>query len=196
MAVAAPFAILPVAFPAHAQERIPIDIGPLEGEESPPAVVDILVPPPVPEAPTAAEALECENAADAGEISGEIVVCRKITDPSQRYAGSYEAWLADYAERTKNHNAPGTPDVAGGGIFRGPPSVSGLCFLPPCPKDPALLIDVESLPPPPVGSDAWWQAKGITPRGSDGELTPEARRLLEAELVLPPRPDFSKEDRE
>lgn len=187
-----PLALLAAAAPVAGQERIPIDIGPLEGEASPPAVVDILAPPAVSGAPTAAEALECENAADAGEISGEIVVCRQIIDNSQRYAGSHEAWLAQYAERTKNHNAPGTPDVAGGGIFRGPSTVSGLCFLPPCPRDPALLIDVEALPPPPVDSDAWWLALGIVPRGADGELTPEARRILEAELGLPPKPDFGK----
>ncbi len=186
--------LLVASAPAVAgQERIPIDIGPATGEASPPARVDILVPPSVPGAPTAAETLECENAADAGEISGEIVVCRSIIDNSNRFSGSREAWLADYAERSRNHNAPPTPDVAGAGIFRGPPSVSGLCFIPPCPKDPALLIDVEALPPPPVGSDAWWQAQGITPRGNDGDLTPEARRLLEAQLVLPPKPDFSKE---
>ncbi|MEE4315540.1 MAG: hypothetical protein V2I74_01010 [Erythrobacter sp.] len=181
------------AAPVAGQERIPIDIGPATGDASPPAQIDILAPPPVPDAPTAAETLECDSAADAGEISNEIVVCRSISDASQLYAGSHEAWLADYAERTRYHNAPRTPDLAGEGIFRGPPSVSGLCFIPPCPRDPALLIDVAALPPPPVDSDAWWQARGITPRNRNGKLTAAARRILEAELVLPPRPDFSSE---
>ncbi|MEM7688546.1 MAG: hypothetical protein AAF291_05965 [Pseudomonadota bacterium] len=183
------------AAPALAQERIPIDLGPApeatKGE--PPEVVDILAPPSTPGAPTAAQTLECDEEAEAGEISGEIVVCRKKVDTSDRFAGSYSAWLLDYAERSKNYNMPGTPDVAGGGIFRGEPSVSGMCFIPPCPKPPAVLIDVEALPPPPVGSDAYWQSKGFSARPGEGELTPEARRLLEEELALPPKPDFSDE---
>ena len=177
-----------------AQERIPIDLGPAE-EQGAPDTIDILVEPTVPGSPTASHNLECENAADAGEISGEIVVCRKIVSNADRLSGSHSQWLKDYAERTKYQDAPPTPNVDGSGLPFGLAPLVEIkgCFIPPCPKDPALLIDVEALPPPPVGSDAYWQALGITPRGEDGELTPEAKRILEGELGLPPKPDFSKE---
>lgn len=191
---AAALGLIALGAPLASQERIPIDLGPDTPSAAPegPVKLDILAAPSAPETPTAAQARECDDANEAGEISGEIVVCRKLVDNSERLAGSYEAWLADYGELSKNFNAIPAPDVAGAGIFRGEPTVSGLCFIPPCPKDAALLIDVEALPPPPVGSDAYWQSLGLNPRGEDGELTPEARRLLEAELGLPPKPDFSE----
>jgi hypothetical protein len=76
--------------------------------------------------------------------------------------------------------------VAGEGIFRGQPTVSGLCFIPPCPKDAALMIDVEAIQTPPAGSDADRVAKGLAPlNGDDAPLSDEARRRVEAELGLP-----------
>lgn len=184
--------------PVAGQERIPIDLGPDEDADEdagPPRTIDVLARPTVPGAPTAAQDLECENASDAGEISGEIVVCRKIISNADRLSGSHSQWLKDYAERTKYQDAPPPPNVDGSGLPFGMAPLVEIkgCFIPPCPKDPALMIDVEALPPPPVGSDAYWQSVGIIPRGEDGELTAEAKRILEAELVLPPKPDFSKE---
>ena len=185
-----------VAAPLTAQTRIPIDLGPDAATPSaPPPVVDILVDPPDPDRPTPAQALECEDEVEASAISGEIVVCRKIVDNSDRLSGSYADWLNDYAERTANIGAPSAPDDDGTGL---PPGMAALvtingCFLPPCPTPPAVLIDVEALPAPPIGSDAYWRAKGLAARGHEGELTPEARRMLEAELGLPPKPDFGDE---
>lgn len=192
----AALAICMIAFgsPVAGQERIPIDLGPAD-EAGAPDAIDILVEPSVAGAPTAAQSFECEDASDAGEFSGEIVVCRKIISHADRFSGSHSQWLKDYAERTKYQDAPPPPNVDGSGLPYGMAPIVEIkgCFIPPCPKDPALLIDVEALPPPPLGSDAYWQALGIIPRGEDGELTAEARRILEAELVLPPKPDFSKE---
>jgi hypothetical protein len=175
------------ADPAPAPERVPIDLGPDAPASEPPRQIDILVPPQVSEAANAAEIKACADQTERGVVAGEIVVCRELpADTSQLYSGSREAWLKDYAERTQNAGTLPPPDVAGPGIFRGEPTVSGLCFIPPCPKDPALIIDVEAIPLPPAGSDAERVAQGLTPvEGDDAPLSKEDRGRVEAELGLP-----------
>jgi len=171
--------------------RIPIDLGPdAPTSAEPPQQIDILVPPQVSEAADAVELKQCAEDSERGVVSGEIVVCRELpADTSQLYSGSREAWLKDYAERTMNAGTLPPPDVAGPGIFRGPATVSGLCFIPPCPKDAALIVDVEAIPPPPEGSDAERVAKGLAPvESDDAPLDDEARRRVEAELGLPEAP--------
>ena len=170
--------------------RIPIDLGPDAPVSEPPQQIDILVPPQASEAADAVELKQCAEDTERGVVSGEIVVCRELpADTSQLYSGSREAWLKDYAERTMNAGTIPPPDVAGPGIFRGPATVSGLCFIPPCPKDAALIVDVEAIPPPPEGSDAERVAKGLAPvEGDDAPLDDEARRRVEAELGLPEAP--------
>lgn len=167
--------------------RVPIDLGPDAPVAEPPQQIDILVPAQVSEAANAAEIKECEDQRERGVVSGEIVVCRELpADTSQLYSGSREAWLKDYAERTQNAGTLPPPDVAGPGIFRGPATISGLCFIPPCPKDPALIVDVEAIPPPPSGSDAERVAQGLAPVESDDTpLDEQTRRKVEAELGLP-----------
>ena len=170
--------------------RIPIDLGPDAPVSEPPQQIDILAPPQVSEAADAVELKQCAEDTERGVVSGEIVVCRQLpADTSQLYSGSREAWLKDYAERTQNAGTIPPPDVAGPGIFRGPASISGLCFIPPCPKDAALIVDVEAIPPPPEGSDAERVAQGLAPvEGDDTPLSDEDRRRLEAELGLPEAP--------
>jgi hypothetical protein len=150
-----------------------------------PVVLDAEAP--APEAPTATMVKECEQQREAGVVAGEIVVCREVVvDNSQRFSGSHAAWLAAYAARTQGANTIPPPDVAGPGIFRGEPSISGLCFIPPCPAEPALMIDVAAIPPPPPGSDAERVAQGLAPReADDAPLSDEDRRRKEAELGLP-----------
>lgn len=130
---------------------------------------------------------DCEDEADAGKISGEIVVCRQLGEASD---GSWnkEEWQRDYARRTQGGS---TPDVAGGGIFRGPATVSGMCVIPPCPPEAAIMIDVEALPEAPAGSDADRIARGLPPLGRDSEMTPEEiqRRRRELGLDAPPVPE-------
>lgn len=167
--------------------RIPIDLGPDAPESGPPEQIDILAPPPSTEAANAAIVKECEDQREAGVVAGEIVVCRALEiDTTQLYSGSREAWLKDYARRTQGANTIPPPDVAGPGIFRGPPTISGLYFIGPCPKDAALIVDVEAIPPPPEGSDAERVAQGLAPReGDDAPLSEDDRRRVEAELGLP-----------
>lgn len=167
--------------------RIPIDLGPDAPVSEPPQQIDILAPQPTSEAADAVELKECADQTERGVVQGEIVVCRELpADTSQLYSGSREAWLKDYAARTQG---PSTPDVAGPGIFRGEPTISGLCFIPPCPKDPALMIDVEAIETPPEGSDAERVAKGLAPvEGDDAPLGADARARIEDELGLPETP--------
>ncbi|MBA4768145.1 MAG: hypothetical protein H2049_11015 [Porphyrobacter sp.] len=173
-----------------ARPRIPIDLGPDAPVSEPPQQIDILAPPQVSEAADAVELKQCAEDTERGVVSGEIVVCRELpADTSQLYSGSREAWLKDYAERTQNAGTLPPPDVAGPGIFRGPATISGLCFIPPCPKDAALIVDVEAIPPPPEGSDAARVAQGLAPvEGDDAPLSDEDRRRVEAELGLPEAP--------
>ena len=171
--------------------RVPIDLGPdAPTSAEPPQSIDILAPPPASEAANAAIVRECEERREAGVVAGEIVVCRELAMPTdQLYSGSREAWLKAYGDRTQEANTVPPPDVAGPGIFRGPATFSGMCFIPPCPKDPALIVDVEAIPPPPAGSDAERVAQGLVPvEGDDAPLSPEERRRKEADLGLPEAP--------
>lgn len=130
---------------------------------------------------------DCEEEADAGRIAGEIVVCRQLGEATD---GSWnrEEWQQEYARRTQGEQPV---DVAGGGIFSGPATVSGLCVIPPCPPEASIMIDVEALPEAPEGSDADRIANGLPPLGRDAELTPEeiARRRRALGLEAPPIPE-------
>lgn len=130
---------------------------------------------------------DCEEENDAARVAGEIVVCRRLGEASD---GSWdkEEWERDYARRTQGGS---TPDVAGGGIFSGPATVGGLCLIPPCPPEQAIMIDVEALPEAPEGSDADRIARGLPPLGEDPEPTPEeiARRRRALGLEAPPIPE-------
>lgn len=52
------------------------------------------------------------------------------------------------------------PDVAGGGIFKGKATASGMCVVGPCPPEQPLIIDLSAIPEAPEGSDADKIAKG------------------------------------
>ncbi len=186
-----PSRLPPPASPEKSEPpRIPIDLGEDPWPADPPQTIDILAPPPTSEAASAAVLKECADSREAGIVSGEILVCREAEeDTSQSFSGSHEAWLKAYAERTQNAGTLPPPDVAGEGIFRGPATISGLCFIPPCPKDPALMIDVEAIETPPAGSDAERVANGLAPREADNApLDAEARKRIAAELGLPEAP--------
>lgn len=178
-----------------AQERVPIDLGDsAPGSALPSGPIDILVPPPATEAANAAVVKECKDQREAGVVGGEIVVCRALeVDTTHLYSGSREDWLSRYARKTQGANTIPPPDVAGRGIFRGPPTFTGFCFIPPCPKDPALIVDVEAIETPPPGSDAERVAQGLAPlEADDAPLSAEERRRMEADLGLPEAPKASE----
>lgn len=99
----------------------------------------------------------------APSTSDEIVVCAEEEDQDQfRVKSSSE--LDPTSEEAIKDGLPRAPDVGGPGIFKGKPTVSGLCFIPPCPKDPAYIVDFSELPETPEGSDADRVGRGLAPR--------------------------------
>lgn len=148
-------------------------------------VLDLMITVPKPESDRLLEE-DCEEEADAARIANEIVVCRQLGEGTD---GSWnkEEFEQGYAQRTQGEKPV---DVAGGGIFRGPATVSGLCIIPPCPAEAALIIDVEALPQAPEGSDADRIARGLPPLGRDEDQSPEEiqRRRRAAGLDAPDIP--------
>lgn len=123
---------------------------------------------------------DCTEEQEAAIISGEILVCRRIVDRSQyRYSSDDDA-ESRYARETMDKGDLRPPDVAGAGIFKGPATMSGLCFVPPCPKPPAYIIDFAALPETPPGSDADRVGRGLAPLG-DGQEQPSQQDDPEVE---------------
>ena len=138
--------------------------------EAPPAPrINVLVTVPRGEV-NQAQVQECENSADAGTISGEIVVCRQIgNDGSNSLSSSRAEAQKRYAQETAFKGAPRTPEA-----FGIPDNGKGIGFggVPP----PALMIDVAALPKAPAGSDADRIARGLPPLNDDGELSEEQEK--------------------
>lgn len=182
----------PAQPPTAEPPRIPIDLGPDAPTSEPPQQIDILSTPPATEAANEAVLKECEEQREVGIVAGEIVVCRQLEVPTdQLFSGSREAWLKAYAERTQGAGTIAPPDVDGTGLPGGMAPLVTIrgCFIPPCPKDAALMIDVEAIEASPEGSDADRVAKGLAPvEADDAPLSDEARRRVEAELGLPEAP--------
>jgi hypothetical protein len=183
-------AVLAVAAPVGAQDD--------NSATTPPPAQPAATPAPVPPRPrinvlvtvprgdsNQAELRECRDDADAGTISGEIVVCREVGDKSaDALTGSREETQKRYAEETAFKGAPPAPDV-----FGIPDNGKGIGFggVPP----PVLIIDVAALPKAPAGSDADRIARGLPPLGQDGELSEEEekarREAAGIKTTVPPR---------
>lgn len=195
VALPASFGLAPFAVPALAQE--PAEASPA-AEELPVLEPDegrlILDSPEQPERdPVLAE--RCEDEADVARIAGEIIVCRdlgKATDGAWNKAD----WERRYAAETQGIkpvqvDGSGLQFPAEGSLATITFTVRGVCAVPPCAPEPALLIDVAALPEAPPGSDADRIARGLPPLGKDPNED-EIRRRRE-DLGLPP-PRFTDED--
>jgi hypothetical protein len=138
-----------------------------------------------------AQVRECVDRADAGTISGEIVVCREIAVDNSALTGDRAASQKRYAEQTAFKGAPPPPD-----LFGIPDNGGGISFggVPP----PALFIDVEALPKAPAGSDADRIARGLPPLGRDDDLSEEEekarREAAGITTTLPPRPERKRKN--
>lgn len=88
---------------------------------------------------------------------GEITVCAPDED---EFRVKSSADLDPDSAAALNDGRLHTPDVAGGGIFKGKSTMSGMCMIPPCPPEQPYLIDLSSIPEAPAGSDADKIAKG------------------------------------
>lgn len=165
--------------------------GPASGEEgepredASPSRINLAVTVPSGEV-NEAQAQQCVDEADAGQISGEIIVCRRLGQSGENsLSGSRAEAQKRYAEETAFKDAPRTPNVSGL-----PDNGRGISVgkVPP----PALIIDVEALPDAPAGSDADRIARGLPPLGQDENLTEEEIRKRREKLGLPP-PAFEKQ---
>lgn len=130
---------------------------------------------------------ECEDEADAGTISGDIIVCRRRGSSGEERFSSREDAKRRYAEETAFKDAPRAPDMFGIADNGKGISIGG---TPP----PPLIIDVGALPEAPAGSDADRIARGLPPLGQDEELSEEEIRKRRDALGLPP-PKFEKKPR-
>jgi nucleotide-binding universal stress UspA family protein len=147
-----------------------------------PAPINIMITVPRGEV-NEAEMQECEDEADAGTISGDIIVCRARGSSGENRFSSREEAQRRYAEQTAFKDAPPPPDM-----FGIPDNGKGIGIggVPP----PALIIDVEALPQAPAGSDADRIARGLPALGQE-ELSEEEIRKRRKALGLPP-PKFEK----
>ena len=100
----------------------------------------------------------------------EIVVCREVVeDDRYRVRSSTDDAIAagvavgDGLPRAPNLEPPALPIV----VARG-------CFIPPCPKPPAYMIDFASIPEAPPGSDAARYAEGWEDGGAEASVAPPA----------------------
>ncbi|SMP69222.1 hypothetical protein SAMN06296065_10552 [Novosphingobium panipatense] len=87
---------------------------------------------------------------------GEIVVCAPETDTYRVPSTSDDDPTGAGADDGRLR----TPDVSGNGIFKGKPTMAGLCVIPPCPPEQPYIIDLSTIPEAPAGSDADRIAKG------------------------------------
>jgi len=133
-----------------------------------------------------AQAAECQDRADAGAISGEIVVCRQIGDDgSNALSASRKEAQKRYAQETAFAGAPRAPEAFG---IPNHGNAIGFGGVPP----PAVFIDVAALPKAPAGSDADRIANGLPPLNEEGELSDEQekarREAAGIKTAVPPRP--------
>lgn len=164
------------------------DPAPTEAEAPPaappPPRVNLLVTVPRGEV-NQAQAKQCEDSADAGTLSGEIVVCRDLGNDGTGLTGNRKETQKRYAEETALKGAPRAPEAFGIPNHGNP---IGFGKVPP----PALIIDVEALPKAPAGSNADRIAQGLPPLEEGRELTEEEekarREALGIKTNVPPRP--------
>ena len=132
-----------------------------------------------------AQLQECRDDADAGTISGEIVVCREVGSDNSALTGTREETQKRYAQETMLKGAPRAPDA-----FGIPDNGKGIGFGKPPPV--AITVDFDALPTAPAGSDADRIGRGLAPLGEDRELTEEEERARREaagiKTSVPPRP--------
>ncbi|WP_228242651.1 hypothetical protein [Porphyrobacter sp. GA68] len=121
----------------------------------------------------------CEAEQDTAAIAGEIVVCRRVSDGAEHRLRNPGEARSRYAAATMDAGDPRAPDLE--------PKYSGVvvsrgCFIPPCPKSRAIVIDFAALPETPPGSDAERIANGLTPVGEE-ENSPAAQARIAARLA-------------
>ena len=95
----------------------------------------------------------------------EIVVCREVVE-DDRYRVSSPTDDAIAADQSVDDGLPRAPDFEPPAL---PIVVARGCFIPPCPKPPAYMIDFASIPEAPPGSDAARYGEGTAAGSAAGE---------------------------
>jgi hypothetical protein len=173
-----------IAVPAAAQDASSVSATP--AAEQPPAPrprLNLMVTVPRGEV-NQAELQQCRDNADAGTVSGEIVVCREGGSDDTGLTGSRADSQKRYAQETMLNGAPRAPEAFG---IANHGNGIGFGKAPP----PALMVDVAALPKAPAGSDADRIARGLPPLGHDGDLSEEQekarREAAGIKTTVPPR---------
>jgi hypothetical protein len=173
-----------IAVPAAAQDASSVSATP--AAEQPPAPrprLNLMVTVPRGEV-NQAELQQCRDNADAGTVSGEIVVCREGGSDGTGLTGSRADSQKRYAQETMLNGAPRAPEAFG---IANHGNGIGFGKAPP----PALMVDVAALPKAPAGSDADRIARGLPPLGHDGDLSEEQekarREAAGIKTTVPPR---------
>jgi hypothetical protein len=173
-----------IAAPAAAQDASSVPATP--AAEQPPAPrprLNLMVTVPRGEV-NQAELQQCRDNADAGTVSGEIVVCREGGSDGTGLTGSRADSQKRYAQETMLNGAPRAPEAFG---IANHGNGIGFGKAPP----PALMVDVAALPKAPAGSDADRIARGLPPLGHDGDLSEEQekarREAAGIKTTVPPR---------
>lgn len=169
---------------APSAEPTPAPTPAAEGPPAPPRV-NLMVTVPRGEV-NQAQLQECRDDADAGTISGEIVVCRETGNNGENpLTGDRDATQKRYAQETMLKGAPRAPEA-----FGIPDNGKGIGFGKPPPV--AITVDFDALPTAPAGSDADRMARGLPPLGEERELTEEEERARREAAGIrtstPPRP--------
>lgn len=86
----------------------------------------------------------------------DIVVCARNNDQFRAQSSGDE----DPTGAGTKDGRLTPPDVSGNGIFKGKPTMTGMCLIPPCAAAAPYMIDLSTIPEAPAGSDADKIAKG------------------------------------
>jgi hypothetical protein len=173
-----------IAVPAAAQDASSVSATPAaEQAPAPRPRLNLMVTVPRGEV-NQAELQQCRDNADAGTVSGEIVVCREGGSDGTGLTGSRADSQKRYAQETMLNGAPRAPEAFG---IANHGNGIGFGKAPP----PALMVDVAALPKAPAGSDADRIARGLPPLGHDGDLSEEQekarREAAGIKTTVPPR---------
>ena len=99
----------------------------------------------------------CSREQEAAAVSGEIVVCRRLNAAEAVSGFDLQDWERRYAAATMDKDNPKTPDFIRDCAEQGWPVG---CFKLGTAPPPAYMIDFDSLPDAPPGSDADLIARG------------------------------------
>ncbi len=120
-----------------------------------------------------AQVKQCVDDADAGTLSGEIVVCGQTTNDTSALSGSRKETQKRYAQETMLKGAARAPDFIKDCKEQGNPfGCVGIGKVPAT----AYIVDFAALPTAPAGSDADRIARGLPPIGQEEQLTEEQER--------------------